>query len=210
MLDSDSKQFRRQLIATIAGAVIGISGSASIALFQWTTQSKERRTQERVEALSQFSASLSNQLGGQAAGWHLAMRCGIIAARAKRLAAKPDLNKQEVIMDYKALLKDTWILVSDIIGAYQEASKSNAALTSAYYKLLAVFPDVPPLEVTPLTEQLQLLGTMPEVPEGESLRQFATGYERWGTSFKSAAESLGKQTNTWNQRLLELGRKVRE
>jgi hypothetical protein len=46
----EGSQFRRQLIATVAGALIAMSTTTGVALFQWVTQSKERRHQNQVEA----------------------------------------------------------------------------------------------------------------------------------------------------------------
>jgi hypothetical protein len=200
-------QFRRQLVATVAGALIAMSTTTAVTVFQWVTQSKEQRHRTQVEALSQFAAEVSRLTGAQAAAWHIANRCSYVAARARRLAHLPDLTKQDAVSEYKDLLNTAWAVEAEIASEYREAAQRRAATAAAYYKLMIAFDDVPARDMSRLSKPTSDFGTAPAspVPQVQELLGMATLFENWSTGFKSEADNTATLYNDWNTYITKLG-----
>jgi hypothetical protein len=207
---SDSSQFRRQLAATVAGALIAMSTTTGVALFQWATQSKEQRHREQVEALSQLASEVSRALGTQAIDWHIANKSAHIAARARRLAAMPDLSKPEGLGEYKELLKAAWDLETEITAESREAAQRRGATAAAYYKLMVAFDDIQPFAMTVLSEQNITWGIMSESPRAPELLSMAALFETWSARFRADADNVGKSHNAWNEQITKLATKARQ
>lgn len=200
----EGSQFRRQLIATVAGALIAMSTTTGVALFQWVTQSKERRHQNQVEALSQFAAEVSRSLGYQAVDWHLANRCNYIAARARQLAATSDLTTPDALTEYKELLNTAWTLESEITKYYQERAQQSAASAAAYYKVQVAFDESPSNAMGPVAEQVQPWRIMSQSPKAEELQSMASLFDSWSTTFTSDAGATARLYNGWNEQVKKL------
>ena len=207
--DPEAIQFRRQLTATLVGAVIAMSSSAGIAVFQWKTQSAERERQFRMEALSQFAREVSNTNAIQAGMWHLANRCEITARQARNLAARSDPTKSDVLEQYKELRIALSTMESEMTANLQEAARQRAATSGAYYRLLAAFKDMQPTSYTqdePLRPWVALSGS----PDKEELVALAGFLEGWSKKLRVDSAAIAQLYVGWSAKIVELAARVQQ
>lgn len=202
----DASQFRRQLIATLVGALIAMCTSAGVSVFQWVTQTRQKEHADRIEAMSQFVGAMASYGSTQARYGYLATKCSYLAARARRLATEIKESNKEVDADYQEFLKENSQFEWETADQYEEIAKTNQAILVAHYKVLLAFGDFPPLQL-PLGEQYSVWSSVSEKPDEQQLIDKAKLFDQFAVGFKAAAEGGGKWANKWTADANELARK---
>lgn len=198
---NDGVEFRRQLTATLLGALIAMSTSAGIAIFQWRTQTRDREHQQRVESLSQFASEVSNAMSTAAGTWHLANKCDLVVDRASRLAARTDLAKSDSMQQYKELVATAWEVESELAESLQEAARRRAATSAAYYKLLASFNDMQPTSYALQTEPLSPWIILSDAPDKVQLQRLAEFLTAWSKRLRDETQGIAQSYAGWSEQV---------
>jgi hypothetical protein len=202
--DRSANEFRRQLISTLAGALIGMTTSAGIAVFQWATETREHRLQERVSTVGEMSAILQRVPTAQALLWHNANRSTWLAVRAREIAAVTPIASEANSGRYLKWFDDVWQFEQGAANQTEAIGKLTADFASAHSRLTNLFTAVPPLTEGSFDTNVETWPISSTSLDANSLYKAAQYFDQQAQIYVAFATNLGKTATAWLANLNKL------